>query len=604
MRRLMHLGAFIFGLAIPTACLGAERVALVIGNAAYTSAPSLANPRNDGKDIAEALRTLQFEVVEGFDLNKEQMDSKIREFSRQASVADTVLFFYAGHGMQVGGTNYLLPVDAQLLDSSALDFETVELDKVIRNMQGPSKTALIFLDACRNNPLTRNFAQMLGPARAVGIGRGLAPSTASGDGLFIAFATAPNDISFDGAGRNSPFTAALLRNITIPQIEIQQIMTRVKADVYDSTAGRQRPWHNSDLRNEVYLALSPDEKDRPAQPPKTVVAGTNFLPDPSNVPKISPATAFGTARKIGTLRGWDRFLELHGDTEFAYEAKAMRSKVWSDLTKNMTAEDNEQRLALTADQRANIQSVLGGLGYQIGTNDGQFGPRTRSQISEYQRSKGMAATGYVDYPFLLSGDFRSISISPSLAPTVFDPAKSLDPDDVATLETDERIIRAAGCLRGAQISYAAFEGHLYVSVYQAFTTWKHAHRIGQGCGAHLVSIGSEAENEFVFRLIERDEKMFQTGFDGAYTYRQGPWIGLAQDQTASEPDGGWTWSTGEKLEYTNWLPGQPNGNYADDDYGLLFAQRGGRSDGSDLKARTWDDQGIGARVRGFVLEFE
>lgn len=634
-----------------------KRVALVIGNGDYAYAPMLVNPRNDASDMAQSLRTIGFEVIEGFDLEKSAMDAKVREFARSATDAEIVLFFYAGHGMQVNGSNYLLPTDAQLLDSSALDFETIELDRITRNMQSPAKTALIFLDACRNNPLTRNFVQAIGSSRAIGAERGLAPTSMPGDGLFIAFATAPNDVALDGVGRNSPFTHALLKHITSPTLEIQQVMTRVKADVHTATNGRQRPWHNSDLRSEIYLARASSESDPGASAeqlkdaeheelwafveqtgslevievflkryPYSIHASqarqmlnslgttggaanqqTAFVGpgDPTSPPAAAdPATAFEKAQKISTIRGWDRFLTLYGNSPYRTEALKFRAQVLSGLRRSSPPEKRERDLALTPDQRRQIQSRLAALGYAIGNPDGLFGPRTRSEISAYQRAEGMPATGFVDQALLSSDDFSILAIRPGEEPTVFDPAKALASDDLAALETDERILRAADCFRGAQISYADFEGHLYVSVYQAFVSWKHASRVSGGCGGYLVAIGSERENNFVYQLIANDEKMFQIDFDGQKTYRQGPWIGLVQDQNANEPAGGWSWSNGERLVYTNWGPGEPDGSYSGDDYAVLFGSRRGRSDGTDLVARYWEDKSVGSRVRGFIVEFE
>ena len=247
---LLLLGVLIF----PSVGHAADRVALVIGNGDYRHAVALPNPRNDADDVSGLLEGLGFHVVRGSDLTRSGMEDAIRQFAIESASASTVLFFYAGHGMQVNGRNYLIPVDAELAERTALDFEAVDVEKVFRYMTGSDKVALAFLDACRNNPLSRNFTRALGPTRSATVGDGLAPTTTSGSGLFIAYATAPNDVAQDGDGRNSPFTSALLRHLPTQDAEIQQVMTRVKADVRRTTNGAQRPWHNSDLSSEVYLA--------------------------------------------------------------------------------------------------------------------------------------------------------------------------------------------------------------------------------------------------------------------------------------------------------------------------------------------------------------
>lgn len=244
-------------LAVAHSAAAAERVALIIGNGAYENATALPNPKNDADDTKRLLVDLGFEVIHGVDLDREEMEITIREFAASSASASVVLFFYAGHGMQVEGQNYLIPIDAKLEERTALDFEAINVDKVLRYMSGDDKVALVFLDACRNNPLARTFARSLGPTRATLVGGGLAPTTTAGSGLFIAYATAPNDVALDGDGRNSPFTAALLHHLPTPNLEIQQVMTRVKATVQNETQGRQRPWHNSDLGSEVFLVTAP-----------------------------------------------------------------------------------------------------------------------------------------------------------------------------------------------------------------------------------------------------------------------------------------------------------------------------------------------------------
>src|SRR5437016_6301011 len=159
----------------PSVAYAEKRVALVIGNSAYKHAGELAKPKNDADDIAAALKALGIEVIKGLDLDKRGMDSTVLQFSKALSGADVGIFFYSGHGLQVNGNNYLVPVDAELSTAAALDFEMVRLDLVQRIMENEVKTDILFLDACRNNPLTRNLARALG-TRAPAIGKGLAPA--------------------------------------------------------------------------------------------------------------------------------------------------------------------------------------------------------------------------------------------------------------------------------------------------------------------------------------------------------------------------------------------------------------------------------------------
>jgi hypothetical protein len=230
-----------------------KRVALVIGNSAYQNAVELPNPRNDARVMSDTLRSLNFEVIEGEDLTKTAMEGKIQDFAEKVSDADVALFFYAGHGMQVSGKNYLIPIDAKLERATAVDFETIDADRVLGYMSDEDRVSIALLDACRDNPLARKFARNLGASRSAAVGQGLAIPTAVGGGLLIGFATAPGDVALDGEGKNSPFTSALIRHLPEKGLEIEQVLKRVKADVIKDTDNQQRPWVNSDIAVNVYL---------------------------------------------------------------------------------------------------------------------------------------------------------------------------------------------------------------------------------------------------------------------------------------------------------------------------------------------------------------
>lgn len=215
-----------------------RRVALVIGNSTYRAFPKIPNPRKDAEDLAKALSGLGFEVVLGTDLTRADMEERLIRFSRQARGADTALVFYAGHGLQHQGINYLAPVDARLDDESDLR-RLVNLQDVIADLQGASRVRILMVDACRDNEAVQQLASSLPKTRAAAFSRGLAKVDA--DGTLIAFATQANRVAADGDGRNSPFTTALLKYLPMPGVELRTLMTRVRADVVQSTEGRQRP---------------------------------------------------------------------------------------------------------------------------------------------------------------------------------------------------------------------------------------------------------------------------------------------------------------------------------------------------------------------------
>lgn len=252
--------AFLLFVLLTNVAMAEKRVAMVIGNAAYKNASELANPRNDAVDVAAAVRALGFEVTEGRDLDKAGMERSLREFARRLEGADVGLFFYAGHGLQVKGVNYLVGIDAKLEAERDLDFETMKIDAVLTHMEREARTNIVFLDACRNNPLARNLARTMG-TRGVNENAGLA-SIASALGTFIAFATQPGNVASDGVGRNSPFTAALKKHIAAPGVPLGDLMIEVRKEVVAATKGAQVPWDHSALQGRFYFNPPP-----PAVPP-------------------------------------------------------------------------------------------------------------------------------------------------------------------------------------------------------------------------------------------------------------------------------------------------------------------------------------------------
>ncbi len=231
-----------------------KKVALVIGNSAYEHSPVLANPHNDAEAVAKTLIGVGFEVISGLDLTNAETEKKAREFAKAAKTADVSLLYYAGHGLQIAGENYIVPVDAKVEDETAISFELINVSKITNFMGGLDKVGIILLDACRDNPFSRSLKRSLSASRAASVDQGLAPISAEGGGLFVAFSTAPGDVAADGEGMtNSPFTTALLKHLPTKGLEINTVMTRVKAEVAKMTKNDQRPWTNSDLTTEVYL---------------------------------------------------------------------------------------------------------------------------------------------------------------------------------------------------------------------------------------------------------------------------------------------------------------------------------------------------------------
>ena len=258
--RVVALLATSLVLALPAAA--EKRVALVIGNSAYKEVAQLPNPVNDANEISSALKTAGFDVILGVDLDKRAFDTKVRNFADLLEDADAAIFFYAGHGLQVAGRNYLIPVDAHLQGERDLDFDAVNLDFIMKQMElgRADKTNIVFLDACRDNPFSQNLARSMG-TRSTSIGKGLA-QVDTGVGTFIAYSTQPGNVALDGKGKNSPFTAALSKHVREPGRDLTSVMIETRKDVLAATTGKQVPWDHSALTGEFYF--QPTEAQRSA----------------------------------------------------------------------------------------------------------------------------------------------------------------------------------------------------------------------------------------------------------------------------------------------------------------------------------------------------
>lgn len=230
-----------------------RRVALVIGNANYRVGP-LNNPANDAEDMAHTLAALGFEVMVAIDADLETMRRSLQEFRSAIRQGSVGLFYFAGHGVQYRGENYLIPVDAPIQSASDLDLYALPLKAVLDRMHDANSAAnIVILDACRNNPF---------PDGDRSPQRGLA-SVQAARGFYIAYATRPGHVASDGTGRNGTYTAALLNHIVTPGVPIEQMFKQVRSDVDQVTGGRQIPWDESSLIGD--FAFNPD----PLAPPST-----------------------------------------------------------------------------------------------------------------------------------------------------------------------------------------------------------------------------------------------------------------------------------------------------------------------------------------------
>jgi uncharacterized caspase-like protein len=251
--RLLIIAFSVIGILASSNVAKAERrVAFVVGNGAYKNVAQLPNPPIDAKSMARVLRNVGFDVVEGTNLTRDQMTERLLEFGKKAQGVDLAVFYYAGHGIAIAGTNYLLPVDADI--KSEMDVKlgsAINVDVTLDQTMSDARTKLVFLDACRDNPFAARIRSSA--TRNVKVQTGLAEMK-SGEGTLIAFATGPGQTALDGKeGANSPFTRALMDNITKPGVEIQQAMTQVRAQVNEETNKGQLPWGHTNLIGSIYL---------------------------------------------------------------------------------------------------------------------------------------------------------------------------------------------------------------------------------------------------------------------------------------------------------------------------------------------------------------
>jgi len=327
-----------------------KRVALVIGNGAYTSAPRLPNPRNDVEDVGAALKRSGFETIVGTDLDKTGMDNATIRFARAVRDADVALVYYSGHAMQFAGVNYLMPIDVKLSDEADLRRMT-RVDEIVADLQQARSVRILVLDSCRDNPLAEELKRTIGLTRAASMQRGLARIDTP-QGMIVAFATQAGSTAADGNGRNSPYTGAFLSHIETPD-EIGTVFRRVSTDVYEATKHAQLPELSISLIGEFYLRGSAPAKPSPVAPPATPPAAGEaertwlFVKDTNSIAVL------------------DDFIARYGDTIYAVLARERRDELKKKEVANLSPpvqpaapKDSAPKPALTSPEPQEAASGL------------------------------------------------------------------------------------------------------------------------------------------------------------------------------------------------------------------------------------------------------
>ncbi|MDD1532670.1 MULTISPECIES: caspase family protein [unclassified Bradyrhizobium] len=317
-----------------------RRVALVMGNSAYKNVARLANPANDAALVGGMFRKAGFDVVDvKHDLNVAEMRKALRDFGGKAREADVAVVYYAGHGIELDGTNYLIPTDATLeTDSDVLD-ETIALDRALFAVEPAKQLRLIILDACRDNPFAKTMKRTIA-SRA--IGRGLAKVEPTSPNTMIAFAAKAGSTASDGDARNSPFATALVERLPMPGLDLRKAFGFVRDDVLKTTSYKQEPY--------VYGSLGGD--DVALVPAKPVAVG------PQANPQDSVRRDYELALQIGTREVWTAFLAQYPDGFYASLAKGQMNRIAAEETraaaadKARQAEEEKSRLAAERAKKA------------------------------------------------------------------------------------------------------------------------------------------------------------------------------------------------------------------------------------------------------------
>ena len=381
-----------------SATMDVDLVALVIGNSSYDNINNrLKNPANDAKAIAAKLRSLDIHVIEATDLDYRGMREALRTFDRALHNADAGLFFYAGHGMEYQGRNYLFPTDVILETEGDIGLSLIDMKQVLQVMETAVPTRLIFLDACRNNPLASRIQRNLAGGRTAAFSQGLGRIDAS-VGTFIAYATAPGEVAVDGNGSNSPFTTALLEHLDEPGLEISQLMHKVRNSVIEATNEKQIPWESSSLRGP--FVLNPETT--------TVTSAVAALATADEGNLRVEKMYWDSIKDDDRVASFETYLELFGENGlFAPLALARikqqengAPKAIGDPPENVHAAAQirppEQVEAALGFDRQRVQENLSALGYYDGEVDGVIDERTRLAIQEWQQDNGIEATGYLE----------------------------------------------------------------------------------------------------------------------------------------------------------------------------------------------------------------
>jgi hypothetical protein len=418
--RLAVLAAIAFGFAASVSLAAVQpndkRVALVIGNGAYQNAVRLDNAAFDARAVADSFRKLGFQVVDGYDLDIDQMRSKVSEFSAALSDTKSAVIYYAGHGISVDEENYLVPTDIVLKSPTDLDLNAISVSLLLKQMKRDDRVNIVILDACRDNPFAASLARA--KTRALVVERGL--TRIDGDlarGTLIAFASDPKSTALDGqTGEHSPFTQAFLAHLFDSGVTIDTVMSRVRNDVWEKTGHRQLPWVNTSLIGEY--ELNPQPTSEPVV--ESAKPSTSLAEPLADSRQAQENLLWESAQHSNLGADYQAYLSAFPGGVFAQMAKnriaSMESARTSALTPapqtlamaepsglkddalkdSVATADTERALNLGPAGEKEVQQRLSALDLYTGPKTGALDAATRSALAEWQKKSGFAPTSFLD----------------------------------------------------------------------------------------------------------------------------------------------------------------------------------------------------------------
>lgn len=314
------------GLVPTSAAAEGKRVALVIGNGAYRNVPALQNPPSDARDIAAALRRLGFAVDLITNAGFDDMRRALIALGREAAGADMATVYFAGHGMEISGENWLIPTDAELKRDTDAANEAVSMQSVMLQVSSTTSLGLVILDACRNNPFAARMSRSMATRASPRAGLGRIEPVGN---VLVAYAARDGTTALDGDGRNSPFATALLRNIETPGLEVTFMFRNVRDEVMEATGNEQQPFvYGSLSRKTIYLAGGPPGSAEGAGPATSVAAAVSPAPQPRmpTISAIDPALVGTWEIMVPSSRGQSRWIwQIMADGTYKFHAEPPRS---------------------------------------------------------------------------------------------------------------------------------------------------------------------------------------------------------------------------------------------------------------------------------------